>query len=313
MKKRHYLIIMVEMILFGIVSARAATTIPAEGVLYNNNTVKTAIDNLVTKVNVGTATSSDILNGKTALVMGKTVTGSMTNNGAISKTDLAAGSSYTIPAGYHNGSGKITAKSLSDQTTATAVASDILNGKTAYVNGVKITGTNDGGYKIYKFSALPATVKAPYEFTGSWVAMGYRKYYDCSSGSCTVDDSPASFSVDLGIPVSEVVGGVVQLTTDASSKAFRYSMGYSAASSEGKAQYWYLDELTSKIAVSEEYLRIYPSSNSNNYYTYARVNSQGKVTFSVATYRSSHTNGTTKNAYYTNQTNFYLSGYVIYK
>ncbi len=67
----------------------------------------------------------------------------MANNGAISKT-LNAGQSYTVPAGYHNGSGKVTANSLASQTQATAVAGDILTGKTAWVNGQKLTGTNKG-------------------------------------------------------------------------------------------------------------------------------------------------------------------------
>ena len=62
------------------------------------------------------------------------------NKGAVSSS-LNCGGSYTIPAGYHNGSGKITANSLSSQTSATASASNILSGKTAYVNGSKITGT----------------------------------------------------------------------------------------------------------------------------------------------------------------------------
>ena len=87
-----------------------------------------------------TATSADILSGKTAYVSSGKVSGSMTNRGAVSQT-LSAGSSYTIPVGYHNGSGKVTASSLSSQTSATAAASDILSGKTAWVNGSKITGS----------------------------------------------------------------------------------------------------------------------------------------------------------------------------
>ena len=67
-------------------------------------------------------------------------TGSMPNRGAVSQT-LNAGGSYTIPAGYHNGSGKVTANSLSSQTSATASNIRILNGYTAWVNGSKITGT----------------------------------------------------------------------------------------------------------------------------------------------------------------------------
>ena len=40
---------------------------------------------------------------------GATVTGSMTNNGAVSGSiDGLTVTSYTIPAGYHNGTGKVT-------------------------------------------------------------------------------------------------------------------------------------------------------------------------------------------------------------
>ena len=95
----------------------------------------------------GDATASQILSGKTAWVKGQKITGTMPNRGAVSKT-LNAGGSYTIPEGYHNGSGKITASSLASQTPGTATANDIASGKTAWVNGKKITGTgktyNDG-------------------------------------------------------------------------------------------------------------------------------------------------------------------------
>ncbi|WP_180994611.1 hypothetical protein [Clostridium sp. chh4-2] len=78
-------------------------------------------------------------------------TGSMPNRGAVSQA-LNAGGSYTIPAGYHNGSGKVTANSLSSQTSATATAGYIYNGKTAWVNGSKITGNMTVG-SILNFSA----------------------------------------------------------------------------------------------------------------------------------------------------------------
>ena len=62
------------------------------------------------------------------------------NQGA-KTSSLNCGGSYTIPAGYHNGSGKITANSLSSQTDANAAAGQILSGYTAWVKGSKITGT----------------------------------------------------------------------------------------------------------------------------------------------------------------------------
>ena len=84
----------------------------------------------------GDATANQILSGKTAWVKGSKVMGTMPNRGAVTQT-LKAGGSYTIPEGYHNGKGKITVSSLSSQTDGTATASQILSGKTAWVDGKK--------------------------------------------------------------------------------------------------------------------------------------------------------------------------------
>ncbi len=90
-----------------------------------------------------TAARKNILRGKTAITSDsddEIVEGTMPDQGA-KTAELACGESYTIPEGYHNGSGKVTAKSLTSQTSANAGAGDILSGKTAYVNGSKVTGT----------------------------------------------------------------------------------------------------------------------------------------------------------------------------
>ena len=86
------------------------------------------------------ASAADILTTKNAWVNGVKVEGTMVNNGAVSST-LVAGGSYTVPKGYHNGSGIIKAQDLASQTSANAAADDILSPKTAWVNGNKITGT----------------------------------------------------------------------------------------------------------------------------------------------------------------------------
>ena len=88
----------------------------------------------------GTAEASDIAEGETAYVGGVKVTGNIPRKTAETK-ELAAGESYTIPSGIHDGNGKVTAKSLSSQTPATAEAANILTGKNAWVNGQKVEGT----------------------------------------------------------------------------------------------------------------------------------------------------------------------------
>ena len=57
----------------------------------------------------GDAVVADVLAGKTfSNAQATGLEGTMVNNGAVSQT-LNAGESYTIPAGYHNGSGTVTA------------------------------------------------------------------------------------------------------------------------------------------------------------------------------------------------------------
>lgn len=54
-----------------------------------------------------TATASQILSGATAGVNGSVVTGTMTNNGAVAGTISSKTQQYSVPAGYHDGSGKV--------------------------------------------------------------------------------------------------------------------------------------------------------------------------------------------------------------
>lgn len=54
-----------------------------------------------------TATASDILSGSSAYVNGNKITGTMVNNGAVSGVISTKAQQYTIPIGYHDGSGKV--------------------------------------------------------------------------------------------------------------------------------------------------------------------------------------------------------------
>lgn len=117
-------------------NAGGSYTIP-EG--YHNGNGKVTANSLSSQT-AATASAAQILSGQSAWVNGGKLTGTMANQGAKTSA-LNCGGSYTIPAGYHNGSGKITANSLASQTSATATAAQILSGKTAWVNGSRLTGT----------------------------------------------------------------------------------------------------------------------------------------------------------------------------
>ena len=59
----------------------------------------------------GNAVAADVLSGKTfsSDSAGRAIAGTMTNRGAVTSTITTQGGQYTIPAGYHSGSGKVTA------------------------------------------------------------------------------------------------------------------------------------------------------------------------------------------------------------
>ena len=54
-----------------------------------------------------TAADAEILSGKTAYVKGIKKTGTMKNNGAVTGTIATVAGTYTVPQGYHDGSGKV--------------------------------------------------------------------------------------------------------------------------------------------------------------------------------------------------------------
>lgn len=54
-----------------------------------------------------TAAVAEILNGKTTYARGVKLTGTMPNNGAVTGTISTKTDQYTIPQGYHDGSGKV--------------------------------------------------------------------------------------------------------------------------------------------------------------------------------------------------------------
>ena len=155
-----------------------------------------------------TAAAGDVLTGKVYVLSDGTVTtGTMPNNGAVSKTIDATTITYTIPKGYHSGTGtvklvleeksvtptksvqnitptsgkvlsKVTVAAIPanyvDTTEGDAVAGDILSNKVAFVDGKKLVGAmpNNGAIseQIDGLTAMSATIPAGYT-TGGTVSL----------------------------------------------------------------------------------------------------------------------------------------------
>ena len=84
-----------------------------------------------------TATASEILNGSTAYVNGVKVTGSMTNRGGVTGTISTVAGTYTVPQGYHDGSGSV---AIDSTEQAKVIAGNIKSGVTI----LGVTGTYSG-------------------------------------------------------------------------------------------------------------------------------------------------------------------------
>jgi len=164
-----------------------------------------AIPNAYQDVSSVNAVAGEVLTGKIYVTADGTVTtGTMLNNGAVNKTLDVTTISYTIPKGYHSGTGKVQivletktvtpTKSVQDITPtagkvlskvtvaaipdnyidtsdADAVAANILADKTAYVGGAKVTGTmpNNGatGGSIDGLTTTSVTIPAGYTSGGT--------------------------------------------------------------------------------------------------------------------------------------------------
>ena len=97
-----------------------------------------------------TATAAEILSGKTAYVKGKMVSGTMPNRGAVAGKISTKAGAYTVPQGYHDGSGKVTIDSTEQ---AKLIPTNIREGVT--VLGVKGTMSGSEDMKPQSKSVTP--------------------------------------------------------------------------------------------------------------------------------------------------------------
>lgn len=100
-----------------------------------------------------TATAAEILKGKTAYARGAKLTGTMPNNGAVTGTIASKDGVYTVPMGYHDGSGKV---QLDATEKAKLVPENVREGITLLGVEGTMSGTEDA--KPQAKNVTPSTV-----------------------------------------------------------------------------------------------------------------------------------------------------------
>lgn len=159
-----------------------------------------------------TATAADVLATKVFVAKdGTTTAGTMKNNGAVTQILNTTTTSYTIPAGYHSGSGKITITTETKTATPTKSAQDITPTTGKVLSKVTVGAIPD---KYQDVSGVTVTADR--------VLDGY--YYVSSTGVKTegtmVNNGGITGSFDglsttsYTIPAGYTTGGTVSLTND---------------------------------------------------------------------------------------------------
>lgn len=159
-----------------------------------------------------TASAADVLATKVFVdKTGKSVAGTMTNNGAVTKTIDTNTTSYTIPAGYHNGSGKVSLVKETKSATPTKSAQTISPTSGKVLSSVTV-------------AAIPAAYQDVTGVTAAAANVLDGKYFVTASGSLTegtmANNGAISKTIDglsatsTTIPAGYTTGGTVSLTGD---------------------------------------------------------------------------------------------------
>ena len=182
----------------------------------------------------GTAEAAQVLAPYTYGTEDGVKAGTMPNRGAVNQSLTTNGASYTVPDGYHNGAGKVTANITNltaanvrsgqtvggvagtfSSTTSAPTAGEILANKIAFANGAQLTGTMvDRGSPTFTPGASAQSIPAG-RYTGGVVAAIsaggglMMKVVDCMLADVPIGSSLGSATnvgpINLGVTAPKYI------------------------------------------------------------------------------------------------------------
>lgn len=189
--------------------------IPTTGKVLSKVTVAAIPDTYQDVTNV-TATADKVLDTYVFVDSdGNEVEGTMANNGAVSKTLDTTATSYTVPAGYHNGSGKVNIVTEEKSTTPTESAQTITptSGKVLSKVTVAAIPTKYGDASnttVTSATLLVDTTAIGIDSTGKAITVT-GSMANNGDATNTIDGLTAT---SVTIPAGYTTGGTISLTTD---------------------------------------------------------------------------------------------------
>lgn len=158
-----------------------------------------------------TSTVADILEGQTAYVGGEKITGTMPDNGAVSKTLNVSTTSYTVPKGYHSGTGTVSISTETKSVTPTKVAQTVSPTTGKVLSSVSVAAIPDAYQDVTAVTATAADVLVDAKFVS---AEGKVIEGTMPNNGATGASIDGLTTVSYTIPAGYTTGGTVSLTSD---------------------------------------------------------------------------------------------------